>query len=85
MTMINTVVSAMALRSQTKKEKDELLEWICPKDIKYITPKREKEVGNTFKWFLSSSKYLNWVDQDRSTMICSGKGIAFSRSSLNLC
>ena len=65
-----------ALQSQAIREKqyEDILEWISPSSTNYITPKRSNEVGSTCHWFLVSDKYLEWVGQGRSTLICSGKG-----------
>jgi hypothetical protein len=65
------------LKKKKEKEKDRILEWIAPRDVKYITPKREKQVGDTCHWLLRSLNYSDWVGQGPTTMICSGKGTAF--------
>ena len=74
--------TALQLKLVREKQHDDIIEWICPREMNYITPKREKEVGDTCRWFFESPKYQDWVGQGASTLICSGRGTVLPKCSL---
>lgn len=65
---------ALQAKAIRERQEEDILEWIFPKGLKYITPKRGKEFGDTCDWFLRSAEYLDWVGQGPSTLICTGQG-----------
>jgi len=75
--IMNRVTNTRQFKREKDLEKEDLLEWIWPKGITYIIPKKRTFVGNTCQWFLRSRDYLNWVGQDSSALSCSGKGTPF--------
>jgi hypothetical protein len=64
---------AIALQTKAVREQQyaDLLDWICGTEI--FRPQSRTAVGDTCHWFFDSSEYLDWVGEDPSTLICSGK------------
>ena len=58
-----------------KQQVMDILEWIWPESQKYSTPKGpdEDNVEKSGGWFLRSDKYIDWVGQGPSTLICIGQ------------
>jgi hypothetical protein len=63
----------MQAKRANEKEKEKILEWICPKVDNYLTPKRSDEVKDTCQQFLDSNEYLGWAGREPSTFICKGQ------------
>jgi len=70
--------SAFQARAIRERQEEDVLEWICPKDLKYLTPKGGKEFRTTCEWFLKSSEYSSWAGQGDSTLICTGQGTSYN-------
>jgi hypothetical protein len=64
----------MQFKRANEKEKEKILEWICPKIDSYLIPKRSDGVKDTCQQFLDSKEYLNWAGSGPSTFICKGQG-----------
>jgi hypothetical protein len=73
---------ALQTKMDLERQLNDILQWLSP--VNYLTPKSGKEYEETCHWFFESAKYTDWVDQGPSTLICSGKGIAFHGTSLML-
>jgi hypothetical protein len=79
--VLTNIATAMRFQKEREKEEKEILEWICPKDRGYITPKRRDDVADTCQMLLNSKEYLRWVGQGPSTFICAGQRTLLSDSS----
>jgi hypothetical protein len=69
---ISNAAIAMQAKRATDEENENVLEWICPSNGKYLPPKPLDGVKDTCQAFLNSNEYLSWAGSGPSTLICKG-------------
>lgn len=69
-------ISALQVQVIREKQHEDIINWISPKGVNYITPKRRDEVADTHQSFVDSEEYLKWVSDGSSVLICSGLRIS---------
>lgn len=70
---VGLYTNALQIEHMLDQKQTEILEWIWlgREDIR---AKDRDTVGKTCNWFFKSREYKNWIDQDSSALICTGKG-----------